>query len=410
MTRILHVLDHSLPLHSGYCFRTRAIMKSQLASGLEVAGVTGVRQDQHGFEASGPLEQVDGLSFFRTLTDVHGPSPIREWREISVFADRIAEVVAEWQPDVLHAHSPVLTGLAALRVAQRTGLPLLYEIRAFWEDAAVGNGTGREGSPRYWLTRQLENHVIQSADAIAVICEGLKNDLVSRGTAREKITISPNGVDLSLFGKLPEKDAGLSAELGLDGKTILGFIGSFYDYEGIDDLIAAMPALLSSCPDAHLLLVGGGPMEKQLKAQVAGSTACAAISFVGRVPHEEVDRYYGLMDIMVYPRKSMRLTDLVTPLKPLEAMAQGRLVAASDVGGHKELIADGKTGLLFPAGNPEKIAEKLSELIHSRTKWDQIIENAQKFVEADRNWSSNIFRYNPVYQKLIAGQTLVRAA
>ncbi|MEL6875881.1 MAG: glycosyltransferase, partial [Pseudomonadota bacterium] len=228
--------------------------------------------------------------------------------------------------------------------------------------------------------------------------------------AREKITISPNGVDLSLFGKLPEKDSGLSADLGLEDKTVLGFIGSFYDYEGIDDLIAAMPALLGACPDVHLLLVGGGPMEKQLKAQVADSAAASAISFVGRVPHEEVDRYYGLMDVMVYPRKSMRLTDLVTPLKPLEAMAQGRLVAASDVGGHKELIADGKTGLLFPAGNPEKIAEKLAELINSRSQWAQIIENGKKFVAADRNWSSNILRYNPVYQKLIASRTLVKAA
>lgn len=410
MTRILHVLDHSLPLHSGYCFRTRAIMKSQIASGLTVAGITGVRQNQHGFEAKAPLEEEDGLSFFRTLTDVQGPSPIREWREISVHADRLAEVVEEWQPDVLHAHSPVLTGLAALRVAQRTGLPLLYEIRAFWEDAAVGNGTGREGSPRYWLTRQLENHVVQSADAIAVICEGLKSDLVSRGVAGEKITISPNGVDLSLFGELPARDDALADELGLSGKTVLGFIGSFYDYEGIDDLVAAMSTLQQSRPDTHLLLVGGGPMEKHLKAQVAQSGASSAISFVGRVPHEEVERYYGLMDIMVYPRKSMRLTDLVTPLKPLEAMAQERIVAASDVGGHKELIEDGQTGLLFPAGNPEKMAEKLADLINRPGDWRQIIENAKKFVEADRNWSSNILRYNPVYQRLIAHKILEQAA
>ncbi|MEH6756904.1 MAG: TIGR04063 family PEP-CTERM/XrtA system glycosyltransferase [Parasphingorhabdus sp.] len=410
MTRILHILDHSLPLHSGYCFRTRAIMKAQIASGLQVAGVTGVRQDQHGYEAQALLEQADGLDFFRTLTNVQGPSPVREWREISVFADRIAEVVREWRPDVLHAHSPVLNGLAALRVAQKAGLPLLYEIRAFWEDAAVGNGTGREGSPRYWLTRQLENHVVNAADAVAVICEGLKTDLVARGVAKEKITVSPNGVDMSLFGKPSVPDEALRRELGIAGKSVLGFIGSFYDYEGLDDLISAMPMLQSHCSESHLLLVGGGPMEEKLKAQVEASPAASAITFTGRVPHEEVERYYSLMDIMVYPRKSMRLTELVTPLKPLEAMAQGRIVAASDIGGHRELIEDGVTGTLFPAGSPKKIAEKLAELLKNPAIWNQTVENAREFVSKNRNWSSNILRYDPVYQRLIAHKSYERAA
>ncbi len=410
MTRILHILDHSLPLHSGYCFRTRAIMKAQIASGLHVAGVTGVRQDQHGYQAKMPLEKADGLDFFRTLTDVQGPSPVREWREISVFADRISEVVQEWRPDVLHAHSPALNGLAALRVAQKTGLPLLYEIRAFWEDAAVGNGTGREGSPRYWLTRRLENHVVNGVDAVAVICEGLKSDLVARGVAKEKITVSPNGVDMALFGKPPAPDEELRSKLGLSGKSVLGFIGSFYDYEGLDDLIAAMPSLQRLSPDAHLLLVGGGPMEQALKEQVEASPAASAITFTGRVPHEDVERYYGLMDVMVYPRKSMRLTELVTPLKPLEAMAQGRMVAASDIGGHRELIEDGVNGTLFPAGSPEKIAQKLDNLLKNRASWPQTIETARKFVETDRNWSSNILRYKPVYQRLIAHKSYERAA
>ena len=410
MTRILHILDHSLPLHSGYCFRTRAIMKAQIAAGLTVAGVTGVRQNQPGYVAEQPLEEFDGLQFFRTLAEVQGPSPIREWREVAVLADRIEQVVRDWRPDIMHAHSPALNGLAALRVAEKTGLPLVYEIRAFWEDAAVGNGTGKENSPRYWLTRQLENHVINGADAVAVICEGLRSDLMARGVKSEKITISPNGVDLELFGQPPARDEDLLSELGLSGKSVLGFIGSFYDYEGLDDLIEALPRLLTSNPQTHLLLVGGGPMEESLRRQVERLGLGAAVTFTGRVPHGEVERYYGLMDIMVYPRKSMRLTDLVTPLKPLEAMAQGRLVAASDVGGHRELIEDGVTGTLFPAGNPGKIAEKLASLLNNRDTWSQTIETAKKFVEADRNWSSNILRYSPVYQRLIARKSFERAA
>lgn len=410
MTRILHILDHSLPLHSGYCFRTRAIMKAQIASGLTVAGVTGVRQDQHGYIAKEPVEEVDGLRFYRTLARVQGPSPVREWREIAVLADRIDHVIREWQPDILHAHSPALNGLAALRAAEKAGLPLVYEIRAFWEDAAVGNGTGRENSPRYWLTRQLENHVVNGADAVAVICEGLRADLVGRGVKPAKITVSPNGVDMDLFGEPPARDEQLQSELRLAGKSVLGFIGSFYDYEGLDDLVAAMPLLLASHPHVHLLLVGGGPMEDALKSQVERLGTGSSVNFTGRVPHGEVERYYGLMDIMVYPRKSMRLTDLVTPLKPLEAMAQGRLVAASDVGGHRELIEDGVTGTLFPAGNPEKIAEKLANLLDNQGTWAQTIEAARKFVRSDRNWSSNILRYTPVYQRLIARKSFERAA
>lgn len=410
MTRILHILDHSLPLHSGYCFRTRAIMKAQIASGLTVAGVTGVRQNQHGYVAKQPVEEVDELRFFRTLTQVQGPALVKEWREIAALTERIEQVIRDWQPDVLHAHSPALNGLAALRAAERSGLPLVYEIRAFWEDAAVGNGTGKENSPRYWLTRQLENHVINGADAVAVICEGLRSDLMARGVKSEKITISPNGVDMDLFGKPPVRDEELLTELGLADKSVLGFIGSFYDYEGLDDLIEAMPLLQAAHPQVHLLLVGGGPMEATLRSQVERLGLESVVTFTGRVPHGEVELYYGLMDIMVYPRKSMRLTDLVTPLKPLEAMAQGRLVAASDVGGHQELIEDGITGTLFPAGNPEKIAEKLASLLDNRRSWYQTIETAKKFVEADRNWSSNILRYTPVYQRLIAGKSFERAA
>jgi PEP-CTERM/exosortase A-associated glycosyltransferase len=398
MTRILHVLDHSLPAHSGYTFRTRALMKAQAAKGWAVAGVTGVR---HPLPGPG-VETVDGLTFYRTPPIKPAPSPLREWREIGALAKRIEALVAEWKPDLLHAHSPVMDGLAALRVGKRLGIPIIYEIRAFWEDAAVGNGTGREGSARYFLTRRLETHAVKSADAVAVICEGLRGDLVARGIDPAKITVSPNGVDLDLFGSPPPRDDALAVELGLGtDDPVIGFIGSFYDYEGLDDLIAAMPALIAAEPRTRLLLVGGGPMEAALKAQAAASPVAAHIFFVGRVPHEQVERYYSLIDILAYPRKKMRLTDLVTPLKPLEAMAQGKLVAASDVGGHRELIEDGVTGSLFAPDDPAAIAAVLAGLLARRTLWGERRRVARAFVEAERNWSSNILRYEPVYQNLL---------
>jgi PEP-CTERM/exosortase A-associated glycosyltransferase len=407
MSRILHVLDHSLPLHSGYTFRTRAIMKAQVSAGWDVAGITGVRQYQHGLVPGAPSQTVEGLTFHRTLAEASGPSPLREFREVSMLADAIIALHAEWPFDLLHAHSPALNGLAALRASQRLRVPLVYEIRAFWEDAAVGNGTNTEGSAKYRLTRALENHVVRHADAVAVICEGLKHDLIARRVPASKIVVSPNGVDLELFGSPPPADAALATELGLTGKDVIGYIGSFYDYEGLDDMIAAMPLMQQ---DAHLLMVGGGPMEQALRAQSEISPAADRIHFVGRVPHEEVERYYSLVDILAYPRKRMRLTDLVTPLKPLEAMAQGRLVAASDVGGHKELIRDGDTGTLFAADDPADIAKSLDKLFANRSGWGAIRTRARLFVEQERSWQKNIHRYDPVYHFLLGRGAVSKAA
>ena len=233
-----------------------------------------------------------------------------------------------------------------------------------------------------------------------MICEGLKSDLIARGIAADKIMVSPNGVDLGLFGDPPPRDDALAERIGLGNSPTIGFIGSFYDYEGIDDLIAAMPAMVAAEPQLRLLLVGGGPMEARLRAQAEASPAAANIHFVGRVPHDEVERYYSLIDVLVYPRKKMRLTDLVTPLKPLEAMAQKRLVAASDVGGHRELIEDGVTGTLFAPDDPAALARAVSGLFAARGSWDDRRATARAFVEKERNWSSNISRYDPVYHKL----------
>lgn len=405
MTRVLHVLDHSLPLHSGYTFRTRAIMAAQQASGLEGRGITGLRH-----HAQGPVAEVaDGLLFHRTVGQANGPVGLREMREVARFAAAIEHLVADWRPDVLHAHSPALCGLAAARVAQRHGIPLVYEIRAFWEDAAVGNGTGRDGSLRYRMTRALENRVVAEADAVFTICHGLRDDLIARGFAAGKIGLSPNGVDLALFGDPPPRDHALAAKLGIGANgrrgPVIGFIGSFYDYEGLVDLIAALPLLRIPHPGAKLLLVGGGPMDAALREQAAASPAGEAIVFTGRVPHGEVGRYYSLVDVLAYPRKASRLTELVTPLKPLEAMAQRRLVAASDVGGHRELIADGATGTLFPADDPAGCAEALAALLDDRGSWDAMRERAFAHVAARHDWARNIRRYQDVYHHLLGRQT-----
>ena len=405
MFRVLHVLDHSLPLHSGYTFRTRAILKAQQAMGWQLRALTGLRH-----VADGPsIEDIDGLRFHRTGGSKNGggsggPAGYREWREIGRLAAAIERLCEDWRPDVLHAHSPALCGEAAVRASQRLGIPLVYEIRAFWEDAAVGNGTTHEGSIKYRLTRKLEERVVARAGAVVTICEGLRGDLIARGHDGSRISIMPNGVDLAMFGAPKPRDADLAAELGLGDGPVIGFIGSFYDYEGIDDLIAAMPALAARQPDARLLLVGGGPCEAALKAQAEASPAAQAIRFVGPVPHTQVERYYALADIMAYPRKRSRLTDLVTPLKPLEAIGAGqagRLSVASDVGGHRELITDGLTGRLFAPDDPAACADALARLLQERGSWDAYRRAGRAHVEARHDWARNAERYQDVYQTLL---------
>lgn len=398
--RILHILDHSLPLQSGYSYRTRALMRAQMALGWDVAGITGLRHSAAGPDA----DQVDGILFHRTPGGVAAGGVVAggrlPWREVRALSRAIARVAADWRPDILHAHSPALTGLAATLAARRLSLPLVYEIRAFWEDAAIGNGAGRSGSLRYRLTRALENLVVRRADAVVPICAGLHGDLVARGVDPARMTMVPNGVDLNLFGAPPRADLALRSALGLIDAEVIGFVGSFYPYEGLDDLIQAFPAVRRQRPNAVLMLVGGGPDEDRLRALAQASPAAHAIRFIGRVPHDQVEAYYALIDLLVYPRKAMRLTELVTPLKPLEAMAQGRLVAASNVGGHRELIDAGRTGWLFPPDQPAAMADCLIALLAAPQTHAAIRAAARAYVTQDRNWAQIVRRYQPVYHRL----------
>lgn len=399
--RILHVFDHSLPLHSGYSFRSRALLLGQRALGWETHHLTTPRHT-----APGPdPEAIEGLAFHRTAAPAPRPPVLAELAEIAATRRRLDALVRAVRPDILHAHSPVLTAMAAQGVADRHNIPLVYEIRAFWEDAAVGNGTGRAGSLRYRATRALETRACHRAAAVGAICNGLLDDLRGRGIAADKLFAIPNGVDLAQFGAPAPRDAALAAQLGLEDAEVAGFIGSFYDYEGLDDLVAAAPALVAARPRLHILLVGGGPMEAALRAAAAASPVADRFRFTGRVPNAEVDRYYGLIDVLVYPRKRMRLTDLVTPLKPLEAMAQEKLVAASNVGGHRELIADGETGTLFPADDPAALARAVAAMFADRGAWPERRARARAFVAAERTWGASVQRYVPVYERLLAGRT-----
>ena len=299
------------------------------------------------------------------------------------------------KPDILHAHSPVLNARAALAVGRRLGIPIIYEVRAFWEDAAAAHGTAPEGSLRYRLTKGLETRALKQADAVATICEGLRGDMIARGIDAAKIVVIPNAVDVEAFTPQPP-DPDLRRDLGLDGAKVIGFIGSFYRYEGLDLLLRALP-LLTDGPPLKLLLVGGGPEDDALRNLAKSLGIADRVVFTGRVPHEQVGRYYALVDAFIYPRRNMRLTDLVTPLKPLEAMAQHKAVLASDIGGHRELITHGKTGTLFPSDSPKAIAAAVNAWCKAPEGSGNMVEAAHHYVAHERTWTRSVAGYAPVY-------------
>ncbi len=398
---IFHVLDHSLPLHSGYTFRTLSILREQRALGWQTSHLTSSKQE------SGDLleEQVEDWSFYRTPDrgDLLSRLPVlNQWTAVTDLERRLLALAQDLQPDIIHAHSPALNGIAAIRVGRKLSIPVVYEMRASWEDAAVDHGTTTEGSLRYKISRGLETWVLKRADAITTISQGLKGDIARRGIAEEKITLVPNAVDAQHFQLAGEPDPELRAQLGLQDATVLGFLGSFYGYEGLSLLLEAMPILLKQNPDLRVLLVGGGLQDENLHQQAKNLGIEDKVIFTGRVPHSEVHCYYQQVDVLVYPRLSIRLTELVTPLKPLEAMAQGKLLVASNVGGHRELIDDGGTGVLFAAGSPDALADAVLNLLAHPEDWKHIRANGRRFVESERNWPASVAHYQSVYEQVLA--------
>jgi PEP-CTERM/exosortase A-associated glycosyltransferase len=398
--RILHILDHSLPLQSGYVYRTLGIVDQQRALGWEPVLLTSGKH----YAPGSMRERIGKWEFLRTPVPSGLAARLPLLRELKIVSDldrRLDDVISETRPHILHAHSPVLNALPAIRAGRRHAIPVVYEVRALWEDAAAAHGIhGREGV-RYRATRLVETRALHRADAVTVICDGLRADVVARGVPSDKITVIPNAVDRETFSGPGALDHALALSLGLDEKTVLAFFGSFYSYEGLELLLRAVPELRRQRPDIAVLLVGGGPEGGKLRTLARDLGLGETVRFAGRVPQQEIRRYYDLVDLFVFPRISTRLTELVTPLKPLEAMAQERIVLASSVGGHRELIRDRETGYLFPPDDPQRLAEGVLAALDDRQSWPRIRARAVEFIETERSWARSVARYGEVYDRIL---------
>jgi len=397
--KILHVLEYSRPNISGYSLRSDAIIRHQRKVGITTNQLTSQRyQEFTEFE-----EDVDGVVYQRTekSTSLLSKIPFVNYLvHINHLAKRIEKAVLSDKPDLIQTHSPMFNALAAIKVGKKYNIPVTYEVRALWEDAAVDTGKTKEGSLKYKIIKAIEQRAFEKADAVSCICQGLKQDLIKRGIPESKLYVTPNAVDIDNFKPSIQRDPELEQSLNLSGKKVVAFVGTFFKYEGLHYAVTAMSEIAKNRSDIHLLLVGAGNELDNLKQQVKDLNLNSFVTFVGRVPFAEVSRYYSLADVMVFPRESIRLTELVTPLKPLESMAQFKPVIASDIGGHRELIEDGKTGFLFPADDANALANKIVTIIDDTNLLTQVSEQGLIFVREERNWLNTAKQYLPVYERL----------
>lgn len=394
--KILHVLDTSLPSVAGYTQRAHAILESQAALGLHPIALTGLRQ-----RSPGNRETIGEIDYFRTrppiaLASASGVPVAREVVEMAALGRRALEVARAERADLVHAHSPVLCGIPGVAAARRLGLPGVYEIRAFWEDAAVDQGRDREGAPRYRAIRAAEARLARAADAVVAICEGIRRDLEARGVPRDQIFVVPNGVDPDRFTPRP-RDAALAAALGFEGKTVVGYVGSLFRFEGVPRLVEALARILGRRDDVRAFVAGGGETEPEVRALCEARGLGNRVAILGKVRPEDVPRCYALADVLVYPRERSRITELTTPLKPLEAMSMGKAVIASDVGGLRELVRDGATGLLFEAGNEADLARVIERAVDAAELRRSLGDTARMDVARTRSWRAIAALYDEVY-------------
>lgn len=396
--RVLHVLHTSLPFICGYSIRSDYILRCQRDQGLKPAVVTSAQHPN----GDAPWETVNGLIHWRTPSSRVRLLPVaREWWLTRVLQKKLEMAIREWRPHVIHAHSPLLVGLPALAAARAHDLPLVYEVRDLWENASVDRGKFRENSALYRLARRLETRVLARADAVVTICEKLREELVGRIRRPEIVSVVGNGVDTASFAPM-QPDPADRSRWGLDGKRVIGYVGTFQPYEGLETLIAALPLVLKQIPAAHLLITGSGGEEERLRRRVAERGLERHVTFTGRLPHEVVKSVYALAEVMVYPRLLTRTTALTTPLKPLEAMAMGKPVVVSDVPAMHELVRHGKTGLMFRSGDPVDLAAYCTEVLSSPEYGARLGTGGREWVLAERQWPALVSRYSQIYQSLVS--------
>jgi glycosyltransferase involved in cell wall biosynthesis len=410
--RILHVVGKVLPTtQSGYTLRTHYTALAQINSGLEVHVCNQVG-DAINTDVPEQVE-VDGVTYHLPTGPIRLNTALTTW--LSANVEELARVVAEVRPAVLHAHSDFLNAMSARAVGDYFGIPVIYESRGFWEESwlsrmAQANGiediesfSERWGSPdTYAWRREREHDCREAADHVFTLAEVMKRRITEEGCPPDKTSVVPNAVSGDQF-PVQTRNAGLADSLGIQmDEIVIGYISSLVEYEGVPVLIEAFSQLRQRLNiPVRLLVVGDGPVLASLKA-AAKSLGLQDAIFTGRVPHEDILGYYGLIDIFVVPRTAAAVCQLVTPLKPFEAFATGRTIVMSDVDALKEIAEASGSAALFQAENSQSLADVLSDLVESPETRTQMAATGAAWVRESRSWEANAAVYNHQYANLAA--------
>lgn len=398
---VLHMVGKSLPhVSAGYTIRTQYVARCQQAVGLRPEVVTQPSFPWNvGVGSASTFEVVDGVPYHRLPV---GPDQLLQLdRRLEYHIEQAAQVVRRVRPAALHAASDYLNATAALSLGEAFDLPVVYEVRGFWHETWVSKqGEAADERERYRHLREREMECAARADAVVTLAEVMSTELVGAGIPVERISVIPNAVDPDVF--LPtERDEELARSYGIGREdVVVGYISSFVLYEGIHFLIEAVAELIDDIPNLRVLLVGDGNERIRLESQAKEMGLGERVVFAGRVPHQEIRRYYDLIDIFVVPRTNDRVCQLVTPLKPFEAMASEKALVVSDVPALRSMISEGRTGVTFRAEDPRALARELAGLVNDPAKRASLGSAARQFVSTERTWAANGARYAELYKEL----------
>jgi glycosyltransferase involved in cell wall biosynthesis len=400
--RVLHLVNDALPTTSaGYTIRTHEIVLAQKAAGLDPHVVTrcGFPVTQGTLDGRG-LVMLDGIPYHRLLP---WRLPSRADKAAALGLKLAAELTEQVKPSVLHAASNYVNALVALALGERYGLPVVYEVRGFWEDTWLSRHPDSEkmaSSELYRRNRDLETRCMLAADLVVTLGEAMREEIVARGVPAEKVTIVPNAVSEEFLGPLPDASA-LRKQLGIaPNEHVVGEVSSLVPHEGIGTLLEATRLLRERGLPVRALIVGDGPERPALQRQAADLGLGEAAIFTGRVPAAKVREFHALLDVFVVPRTPDRVCQLVTPLKPVEAMASGLCVVTSEVKALAEIIKPDVTGALTIPQDPVALADSLELLVCSPDIRRKLGDNAREWVARDRTWARNAERYRDVYARL----------
>ncbi|HEX7350878.1 glycosyltransferase [Brachybacterium sp.] len=411
---ILHMVGRVLPeTQTGYTLRTQYTAQAQARKGLPVAIVGQAGITDRSMDDVEPYT-YQGVDYFLLPGPARSKMLLEDWVRANMV--QLAELVRRQRPSVLQAHSDFFNALIVSAVGKKYGIPTVYESRGFWEESWLSRTitshqwTDPEtlfsmyGLPEaYTLRKHAEEVARLLPDRVFTLANVMREHIIeaSNGELGEQsVALVPNAVEAQNF-PVQEPDRDLAARIGIpDSAVTVGYISSIVEYEGIDTLIDAfqLAAAKASTPMC-LLLVGDGNYLPVLKNQVERK-GVENVFFTGRVPHEDVLRYYGLIDLFVVPRKPSRVAELVTPLKPFEAFSTGRAVIVSDVGALQEIADQSGAVETFRAGSSLDLSQKLTALIENEVHRRQLSERAARWVRSHRTWDSNASEYYRVYKQL----------